>query len=126
MGVPEEVTMNDLHTEAWRISWPSGVDGLDNVKYHGTNAVADYRACVHPDATSREMVYRDEAEAAIREAERERDALRKDAERYRFLRNPEPFRTMDKGRMGVVLGNFEDDLDAAIDAAIAADGGGGG
>ena len=71
--------MSDLHTAAWEIKCPSGVDGVCDVTYHWTNAVADYRNHGQPEATSREMVYRDEAEAAIREAERERDALRKDA-----------------------------------------------
>lgn len=51
----------ELHTSCWEIRWPSGLDGFEEVRYGGTNAVQDYRDHVHPEARSRELVYKDEA-----------------------------------------------------------------
>ena len=58
--------MPDLRAAAWEISWPeiNAPLGL-SVAYSGHNSVADYRAAVHADATSRPMVYEDEAMAEI-------------------------------------------------------------
>lgn len=60
----KENPMSDLETAAWEISWPID-DGHRERRFGGCNSVGDYRASVHPDAVSRELVYRDEAEAAI-------------------------------------------------------------
>jgi len=46
-------------------------------------------------------------------------AMAKDAERYRMIRNRSEYWSR-WGRQSVTLGNWEEDLDAAIDAAIAA------
>lgn len=67
--------MADLHPCAWEIRWPSPVDGLDDIRYAGVNSVGDYRASVHPDATSRAMVYHDEASAEIERLQAEIDRL---------------------------------------------------
>jgi hypothetical protein len=53
-------------------------------------------------------------------------ALREDAQRYRCLRDGEWNKALPNGRIGMITGNFGEDLDAAIDDArtSAATGGG--
>jgi hypothetical protein len=51
----------ELHAACWEIRWPSTFEGFEEIKYHGTNSVQDYRDHVHPEARSRELVYKDEA-----------------------------------------------------------------
>jgi hypothetical protein len=51
----------ELHAACWEIRWPSTPEGFEEIKCHGTNAVQDYRDHVHPEARSRELVYKDEA-----------------------------------------------------------------
>ena len=150
------VASSELHAACWEIRWPSTPEGFEEIKYHGANALQDYRDHVHPEARSREMVYKDEAIAyaaakasqwegvagqavsaemaaslQAEQVERERDEaraeaerLRKDAERYALLRDSERCRELSGGRTGLILGNFDEDLDAEIDAAILAEHGG--
>ena len=147
------VASSELHAACWEIRWPSTPEGFEEIKYHGANALQDYRDHVHPEARSREMVYKDEAIAyaaakasqwegvagqavsaemaaslQAEQVERERDEaraeaerLRKDAERYALLRDSERCRELSGGRTGLILGNFDEDLDAEIDAAILAE-----
>lgn len=44
-------------------------------------------------------------------------ALRRDAARYRFLRTPSAALQL-VGRQNIMIGNFGDELDAAVDAAM--------
>lgn len=44
--------------------------------------------------------------------------LRADAGRYRRLRDADWNRSLPNGRTGLIVGNFDEDLDAAIDAAM--------
>lgn len=78
--------MADLHPYAWEISWPNenSLTGRE-VTHAGHNAVADYRASVHPDATSRAMVYYDEAIAEIERLQAEIDRLSADAARLNYI-----------------------------------------
>lgn len=50
-------------------------------------------------------------------AERRQEALERDAARYRWLRTSSPAMQA-VGRQNVMLGNFGDALDAAVDAAM--------
>jgi hypothetical protein len=59
MGGGDQVP--ELHAACWEIRWPSTPEGFEEIKCHGTNAVQDYRDHVHPEARSRELVYKDEA-----------------------------------------------------------------
>ncbi len=67
----------ELHVACWEIRWPSTPEGFEEIKYHGTNSVQDYRDHVHPEARSRELVYKDEAIAyAAARVSAETSALR--------------------------------------------------
>jgi len=80
---------DELHTVAHEIRWPSKLlDGADSVTLHGHNAIADYRAYVHKDATSRELVYKDDAGRQIRELQAKlKEAEDSDAESLRMYRS---------------------------------------
>ena len=80
---------DELHTVAHEIRWPSKLlDGADSVTLHGHNAIADYRAYVHKDATSRELIYKDDAERHIRELQAKlKEAEDSDAESLRMYRS---------------------------------------
>lgn len=65
-----------MHTAAWEIRYPSKEPGFEDVKYHGTNAVADYRDHVHPEAYARELVYRSDADARCAKLQAELDQCR--------------------------------------------------
>lgn len=65
-----------MHTAAWEIRYPSKEPGFEDVKYHGTNAVADYRDHVHPEAYARELVYRSDADARCAKLQEESQAWR--------------------------------------------------
>ena len=79
---------------------------------------ADYIMACNPDAMSNVLSY-------VASLKAERDALLKDAERYRWLRDvwmdykPAGYDGRNVGRFDLVLDYPVDDLDAAIDAAIA-------
>ncbi len=70
---------DELHTAAWEITWPG------RRVVHAHNAVADYRH-KYPDATSRELVYKDDAERQICELQARVAELERDAGRYRWLK----------------------------------------
>ncbi len=75
----------ELHVACWEIRWPSTPEGFEEIKYHGTNSVQDYRDHVHPEARSRELVYKDEAIAyAGARVAAEISALRRELDEVRY------------------------------------------
>lgn len=97
---------DELHTAAWEIRWP----GRRVVHTH--NTVADYKH-EYPDAISRELAYKDDAERQIRELQARVAELERDAGRYRWLRD------LPLGDENEYIGNMPgDSWDELIDDAM--------
>lgn len=61
MNDTTEDAVKKLYPAAWEIRYPAAEPGFEVVKYHGTNAVSDYRDHLHPEAYSRALVYMEDA-----------------------------------------------------------------
>ena len=130
----DDVKMPD--TFVCEIRYPFG--DFETVKYHGTNALADYRDHVHPDAYVRELVYKKDAieyaDAKCAELRRRVAELEADARRLDYLDSCNlPMRIgwdISKAPYGnvkvssvIFLGSDPVTIRAAIDDAIGAEGG---